>query len=108
MLAFDKVVQSAQAVPSSTAELKGLYRVVDQDPDILPSLPTYSALQLFRYKPPRERDHFGIEPTSLRIGVLGTEVGGLYEKAQGVIYRYHLVIVREVGIEGSVQREREG
>lgn len=107
-LTLNEVIKCAKTILGSTAKLQGLQSVVDENPDILSTASARLALELFSDHPCRERDHLGIEPGPLGVQVFSIEVVWLDEQTEGTIYRDHLVIVSEVGVERFVERERQG
>ena len=99
-LTLNKLVEKAQTVLVGTAELERLLHVLDEDPDL--GLIVTTAMQSLDDHPTRKGDKRARAPCPVWIRVRRVERLSLREEPQGRVDRDHLVVVGEVGVDGTV------
>ena len=99
-LTLNKCLNTTHAISGST-EFEGLLGIVDQNPDVL----SLTTLQFLYNHPSGEGDDTRSEPGAAWVGGSCVLRGGLFEETHSGEDGDHLVIVREVGIDGAVEGE---
>lgn len=99
-LTLNKCLNTTHAISGST-EFEGLLGIVDQNPDVL----SLTTLQFLYNHPSGEGDDTRSEPGAAWVGGSCVQRGGLFEETHSGEDGDHLVIVREVGIDGAVEGE---
>jgi len=122
-LTLDKRIDGTEAVTVRTAKVQRLQDIIDENPDKVlclwdllsacPPRPPVSdrwlcTTQLLCDHPTAKWDDPAGHPRPPGIRVCGIEGGSWFEQSQGRVDGDHLTVVREVGVERSVERESGG